>query len=159
VTQPTIDLPTRSATLRLARKLSTVLQGGDLVILSGELGAGKTYLVRALVRALGVPADVEITSPTFTLVHELAGRVPILHADAYRLGDESELVALGLREARAAGSVLLVEWGEPFLDALGGDALQIALEYAPPNPSARRAHLRPHGPRGAALLEALASRL
>jgi len=141
-------LPTRRATIRLARTIAPALVTGDLLILKGDLGAGKTFFVRALCRALGVPARTAVTSPTFTLVHEHEARLPVLHADAYRLADASELAALGLREARANGAVLLVEWGEPYVSALGGDALVIAFS----TPPGRAAQLSATGPRSAALL-------
>jgi tRNA threonylcarbamoyladenosine biosynthesis protein TsaE len=148
---------TPRGTLRLAKRLSSSLRAGDLVVLSGELGAGKTFFARGLCHALGVAPDVEITSPTFTLVHELEGRVPILHADAYRLRDANELLALGLREARADGAVVLVEWGEPFVDALGGDAIVVELGYVAREPSKRKILFRPVGPRGERIVEDLAS--
>jgi tRNA threonylcarbamoyladenosine biosynthesis protein TsaE len=148
---------TSRGTLRLAKRLSPLLRAGDLVILSGELGAGKTFFARGLCRALGVAPEVEITSPTFTLVHELEGRLPILHADAYRLNDEAELLSLGLREARSDGAVLLLEWGEPFLDLLGGEALIVELSYVAHEPSRRRVRLRPAGGRGERIIEDLAS--
>jgi tRNA threonylcarbamoyladenosine biosynthesis protein TsaE len=102
-----------------------------------------------------VPPAVEITSPTFTLVHELAARIPIVHADAYRLKDEGELLALGLREGRSEGALLLLEWGAPYVDVLGGDALVIAFEHTQ-SPSARRVTLTARGARGAELVAALA---
>jgi tRNA threonylcarbamoyladenosine biosynthesis protein TsaE len=140
-----LELPTRRATIALAKRLAPMLGPSDLVILSGDLGAGKTFFVRALCRALGVPETVEITSPTFTLVHELAGRIPILHADAYRLRDPAEIAALGLRDARADGALLLVEWGEPYLDWLGSDGVVVGLEHA--GPAKRRATIAGAGPR------------
>src|SRR5688500_1791946 len=93
-----LPLPTRRATQRLGAALGAALRGGDFVVLEGDLGAGKTFLVRAIARALGVPAAVAVTSPTFALVHELSGRVPIVHADLYRLEEADELVEIGLRD-------------------------------------------------------------
>ena len=106
------------------------LEPGDLVVLSGDLGAGKTFLARAIARALGVGENV--TSPTFALVQEYATRrAPLVHADLYRLrGPELavEVVRLGLRERRREGAILLVEWGEDAVAALGGEpALAVSL--------------------------------
>jgi tRNA threonylcarbamoyladenosine biosynthesis protein TsaE len=113
---------------RLGEDIARVLQPEDLVVLSGDLGAGKTFLVRAVARALGVEGNV--TSPTFALVHEYAlpprsarGPILVLHVDLYRLLGEgllAELARLGLRERRREGAILLVEWGEDAVEALGG---------------------------------------
>jgi tRNA threonylcarbamoyladenosine biosynthesis protein TsaE len=102
-----------------------------------------------------VPSAVEVTSPTFTLVHELSGRISIVHADAYRLNDERELLALGLREARSEGALLLLEWGAPYVDVLGCDALIVAFEHGA-SASARRVTLSARGARGAELMALLA---
>jgi tRNA threonylcarbamoyladenosine biosynthesis protein TsaE len=150
---PPIPLATRRDTIRLAQRLARALEPGDLVILEGDLGAGKTFFTRALCRALGVPPEVRVTSPTFTLVHEYDGRLPIRHADAYRLRDADELAALGLREQRADGAVLVVEWGGPYLDALGGDGLILRIAVSPAG--AREAWVTGTGPRGAALADAV----
>ena len=136
-----LSLPTRRATVRLARALAAVLDPGDLVVLTGDLGAGKTFLARALLRAVGVPASVPVTSPTFALVHEYEARLPVIHADLYRIGSGEELVELGLRERRAAAA-LLVEWGAPYIADLGGDALELDFALGP---DGRRVALRPHG--------------
>lgn len=152
-----IALPTRRRTTKLASHLAALLQPGDLVILKGDLGAGKTFFTRALVRALGVPPSVSITSPTFTLVHEIEATIPIAHADLYRLREPGELGELGLRERRGEGAALLVEWGEPYLDALGGDALVLELTV-PPGGTGREARVTGTGPRGEALAAALARR-
>jgi len=105
------------------------------VVLAGDLGAGKTFLVRAIARALGVAQSV--TSPTFTLVHEYqSSRIPLVHADLYRLLAVPGLLArevarLGLRERRSEGALVLVEWGEAAVDALGGDpAIALSLAIA-----------------------------
>jgi tRNA threonylcarbamoyladenosine biosynthesis protein TsaE len=153
-----VALPTRRATVRLARALAALVEPGDLVILTGDLGAGKTFFTRALARALGVPEGARVTSPTFTLVHELEARLPLVHADLYRLGDAGELAPLGLRERRAEGALLVVEWGEPYADALGGDALVVALAARGAASVGRDARLDGTGPRGRALAEGLAAR-
>lgn len=143
-------LPNRRATRTLAALLAEEARAADLIVLSGPLGSGKTFLCRAFCRALGVPREQRVTSPTFALVHEYAGRVPISHADVYRIRDERELFELGLAEQRDDGRLLIVEWGEPFVAALGGDALVISLALDP-----RRAALRASGPRSQSLAAAL----
>lgn len=151
-----VPLPTRRATIRLARALAPRLAAGDLVVLEGELGAGKTFFTRALARALGVPREERITSPTFALVHELEGApLRIAHADLYRLGDDSELDPLGLRDARGEGALLLVEWGARWAGALGGDALLLRFAHGPP----RRVTVTATGAVAASRLSALAADL
>ena len=78
-----IPLPDKLATKRLARRIAPHLSAGDLVVLSGPLGSGKTFFTRALCRALGLPEEMRVPSPTFTLVHEHATEPPIAHADVY----------------------------------------------------------------------------
>jgi tRNA threonylcarbamoyladenosine biosynthesis protein TsaE len=118
-------LASRRDTVQLGRRIAKVLEPGDLVVLEGPLGAGKTFLARAILRALGVQSN-EIGSPTFTLVHEYErAETSLLHVDLYRLLDSpvglsTEIARLGLRERRAEGAVLLVEWGGPAVLALGG---------------------------------------
>jgi tRNA threonylcarbamoyladenosine biosynthesis protein TsaE len=141
-----LALPTRRATKHLARALACALAPGDAVILTGALGAGKTFLVRALCRALGLGGSVRVVSPTFTLIRELPTVPPIAHADLYRLTSPEEAKALGLLELRDRGRVLIVEWGERHAEAIGPDSLVISISLDP-----RRAALRASGVRSAAL--------
>jgi len=125
----TSDSPVRTRALGVA--LASHLQAGDVVLLSGELGTGKTVLVQGIAVGLGV--DEMVTSPTFALVHEhrCAG-LRLLHADAWRLGSPEEAVALALGEEVDDGkTVLVVEWGELAAAALPGDHLRIVLHPGP----------------------------
>lgn len=130
-----VRLLTRRDTTRLGARIAGVLGPGDLVLLSGELGAGKTFLARAVARALGVPTDVAIASPTFTLVQEYdTRRGTLLHVDLYRVRDEgrpdetaAEVRRLGLAERRADGAILIVEWGEGLESELGPADLSVKL--------------------------------
>lgn len=122
-------LTSRRDTTRLGARVGAALAPGDLVLLSGDLGAGKTFLARAVARELGVPTDTAIASPTFTLVQEyVTPRGVLLHCDLYRLRDEdhartaTEIRRLGLAERRAEGCIVLVEWGEGYDRELGGAA-------------------------------------
>ncbi len=116
-------------TLAIAETIAEMLSAPRLVILRGELGAGKTTLVQGWARAVG--ADAEVTSPTFTLVHEYQGRrVKLYHLDVYRLETERELAALGVDEMLADGAaVVLVEWGEKFRSLRALADAEVALAH------------------------------
>jgi len=115
-------------TERFGAALGAALRPGDVVGLRGDLGAGKTTLAGAVARALGVPRDEAVTSPTFTLINEHTGRLPIYHMDLYRLGDPSELYDLGLWEYYDGDGVCLVEWCDRFDDLWPDQALVVTLE-------------------------------
>ncbi len=148
---PVFELPTREATQALARRIAPLLRPSDFLVLDGPLGSGKTFFTRALCRALGLPRSVRVPSPTFTLVHEHETEPPLSHADLYRLNAPAEVRELGLDAQRDDGRVLVVEWGAPYIELLGGDALIIRLSLAP-----RRAEVMATGPRSRELLSALA---
>ncbi len=109
-----------AGTLAIAETIAEMLAAPRVVVLRGELGAGKTTLVKGWVAALGAGAEEEVTSPTFTLVHEYASpRVKVYHLDLYRLETERELATLGFEELAAEpATLLLVEWGDKFPSVL-----------------------------------------
>jgi tRNA threonylcarbamoyladenosine biosynthesis protein TsaE len=140
-----IELATGSAaeTRRVAAALAGVLRPGDVVVLSGELGSGKTTFAQGAIAALGV--DEPVTSPTFAIVQEYDGVVRVAHVDLYRLDTVQEVDALGLEEIVDDGRVTFVEWGERFLQALPADHL--AVHFAPGDATdVRRIHVAVHGP-------------
>ncbi|HEY2377530.1 MAG TPA: tRNA (adenosine(37)-N6)-threonylcarbamoyltransferase complex ATPase subunit type 1 TsaE [Gemmatimonadaceae bacterium] len=107
-----------------------------VVALSGDLGSGKTTLARAICRGYGVPN--EITSPTFTLVHEFSGsRSPVFHLDLYRLRGPDELPNLGWDEILASDALILIEWAERAGDLLPSDHVPIHLQHLPEDPTRR----------------------
>ena len=99
-------------TQTLGRRLGAFLQPGDVVALVGQLGAGKTYFVKGIAAGLGVADDRQVNSPTFVLVNEYSGRVPVHHLDVYRLGEPEELTAIGFDEMCTSGGVVIVEWAD-----------------------------------------------
>jgi len=99
-------------TRALARRLAQTLKPGDVLLLVGELGAGKTTFVRGLAEGLGVEPKL-VSSPTFVLIQEYeGGRLPLYHIDAYRVQDPHELLEVGLEECFERGGVVVIEWGE-----------------------------------------------
>jgi len=124
-----LDLPDEAATNRLGEDLAAVLAKGDAIALEGDLGVGKTTLARALIRALAGDPDLEVPSPTFTLVQSYEGRLPVLHLDLYRLGSPDELEELGLDEGLENGAVL-IEWPERAAGLLPEQAITVEIETA-----------------------------
>lgn len=122
---------TRSAdeTLAWAEEFSTRLRSGDVVCLSGELGAGKSVVARGIGKGLGIKED--ILSPTFNYVLEYEGRVPMFHADLYRLEDANAFVALGLEEYFERDGIFLIEWPERITEILPSHCYHIHLDILP----------------------------
>jgi tRNA threonylcarbamoyladenosine biosynthesis protein TsaE len=118
---------TRSAadTHALAERLGTLLRAGDVVVLAGELGAGKTVFAKGIARALGITEPV--VSPTFTIVREYDAPLPLVHVDVYRLDHVQELHDLGFDDLVGGDAVVLVEWGDRVLAALPTDRLDVRL--------------------------------
>ncbi len=104
-------------TIAAGRKIGASARAGDVFALVGDLGAGKTQLVKGIARGLG--ADAEVTSPTFTLIHEYAGgRLPLYHFDFYRLESKAEVLRLGIDEYLFADGVCVVEWADRFRELM-----------------------------------------
>ena len=114
-------------TERLGRALAGAIPAGTVVALIGTLGAGKTRLVQAFAAAHGVPRE-EATSPTFVLVNEYRGRLPIYHIDAYRLRDEDEFIELGPEEYFESAGVTFIEWADRVANCLPAERLEIRCE-------------------------------
>lgn len=124
----TLTLSGERDTILFGEDLALALKPGDCLALSGDLGAGKSTLARAFLRAIADDDDLEVPSPTFTLVQAYDLRIPVAHFDLYRLGDASELDELGFDEALASG-ICLVEWPEMAEDLLPADRIRLTLEH------------------------------
>ncbi len=149
----TIDLPDLAATEAFGRRLGGLLFPGAVVALIGPLGAGKTHLVRAVAAGLGVPDPRVVTSPTFVLIQEYAGRLPVYHFDAYRLRGENDFSDLGAHEYFEGEGVCLVEWADRVARVLPAQRLRV--ELAVVGETARRATVEAVGERDEAVVRAL----
>lgn len=120
-----------SQTREIAAVVATLCRPGDVIVLAGPMGAGKTAFAGGFAVGLGVGPEEPVASPTFTLVHtHESGRMPLHHADLYRLTSIGEVDDLGLRELADLGGVVLVEWGDAALDRLG-EVLTVSIAPVP----------------------------
>jgi len=140
-----IHLATRSVddTRALAAEIAGLATPGDLLVLAGDLGTGKTAFAQGFAHGLGV--DEQVTSPAFILVRTYEGRLPFVHLDVYRLDTMQELVDLGIAELLDEGAVTLVEWGDAVTPALPADFLEVRLEVTDA-PDDRLLSIRSVGP-------------
>ncbi|HSN04401.1 MAG TPA: tRNA (adenosine(37)-N6)-threonylcarbamoyltransferase complex ATPase subunit type 1 TsaE [Nitrospira sp.] len=148
----TLALSSRAATEAFGRAIGRALAGGETLALSGELGAGKTALVRGIAAGLGVPPSA-VSSPTFVLIHEYQGRLPLVHVDLYRLRSDADAESIGLGDYFQGHTVTAIEWADKFPTLLPADRLEITLRHK--SPTTRAAHLLAGGPQSARLLEEL----
>jgi tRNA threonylcarbamoyladenosine biosynthesis protein TsaE len=137
----------------LARRLGQALTIGDVIALTGPLGAGKTTFVQGLADGMGIPPDRHVASPTFALVNEHPGRIPLVHVDFYRIKDPAELPELGIEEAYDQ-SATAIEWAERFPEWLPADVLSVTIRI---EDGARALEVKAHGPRSQRMLSALAT--
>ncbi len=117
---------------RLGRRIGRALQGGEIVALYGELGSGKTALVRGMAAGLGASPQA-VSSPTFVLIHEYHGRLRLAHADLYRLQSHTEVLHVGLSDYDDGRTVTAIEWANKAGDELPADRLEIHLQHRSPN--------------------------
>lgn len=139
----TLLLQDRDATVALGARLGALARPGDIITLAGSLGAGKTTLTQAIGQGLEVPPSCYITSPTFSLLHEYPGRLPLFHLDLYRLQDESEVEELGLAEYLYDIGLSVIEWPDRLGSMMPEDRLHIDLAII--TETAREARLTLHG--------------
>ncbi len=143
------------ATEALGAALGGLLQAGDCVTLSGELGGGKTCFTRGVVRGAAPAAVDQVASPTFAILNEYPGPLPIYHYDCYRLRGGDDAIEMGLEEHLYAGGFCLIEWPERVQAILPADRLEVGFSYT--GESSRTITFVPHGDRFEKLVEKLAS--
>lgn len=124
-----ITLKSPEQTRVLGGRIGSLCEAGDVICLGGELGAGKTTLAQAIARGAGVAADEYVTSPTFAIMHEYHGRVPVYHMDFYRLASSEEVLELGLEAYIMAGGISLIEWFDRAEDIIPASSLIIHLSF------------------------------
>jgi len=146
-------------TISLGERLGRLLQAGDVLVLTGDLGAGKTQLTKGIARGMGITDDV--TSPTFNIlmVYE-GGAMPLYHFDLYRLDDPDQLEDIGFYDALEGDGPCVIEWGEQFADEIGPERLEVYLTRLDDQVEAgaeppREVRFVAHGPRAEQIVDAL----
>jgi tRNA threonylcarbamoyl adenosine modification protein YjeE len=144
----------RAVVRRIGARWGEAARPGDVIALVGGLGAGKTFVAQAIVHGAGVPREVRVASPTFTIVQSYTkARLPVMHADLYRLGSLAEIDEIGLFDEGAEGLVV-VEWADRFVDAVPRDALWVELRKHETNALVRTIAVGGKGDRVDRLIEA-----
>lgn len=141
---------------QLAAAIAELARPGDIILLAGDLGAGKTAFAQGFGAALGV--DMPITSPTFTLVNQYRGRLELFHLDVYRLDQVDEVLDLGLAEMLDEGGVTVIEWGDTIIPALPADFLEVRMRIGEGDDD-RMFEIQMVGPRWSARNRALGTAL
>jgi len=140
-------------TIDIGQALGTMLRAGSVVCLDGDLGTGKTHFAKGIARGLDISEHV--TSPTFTIINEYEGRLPLYHVDAYRLEEEEEAYELGLEEYLYGSGVTLIEWPERVSGLLPDEYLMIRLIRAENDDNSRELEFQPFGQNYAELVAGL----
>lgn len=128
---PSREVVTHSSeeTVELGRQIGAALKPPVLILLSGDLGAGKTTLTKGIVSGLGAAREDQVTSPTFTLVHKYGDAAAVYHVDLYRVGDFRDLESLGLEDLLTEQAIVIVEWPEKFTLRTDWPTVRIHLEH------------------------------
>jgi tRNA threonylcarbamoyladenosine biosynthesis protein TsaE len=124
---PVFRTASEDETIELGERVARMLARGVTVLLIGNLGAGKTTLAKGIVKGLGAAQPDEVSSPTFTLIHEYGAPTAVYHVDLYRLDNAREVAALGLDEVFDGRAIVLIEWGERFPELMPADRIEIRL--------------------------------
>lgn len=128
-TMLSLSLPDLAATAALGRRLGQLARSGDVVLLHGNLGAGKTTLTQAIAVGLGLPEEQHVSSPSFALLHEYSGgRLPLFHLDCWRLAGEEDVENAGLAEYIGSSGLTVIEWPERLGSLRPAERLEIRLE-------------------------------
>jgi tRNA threonylcarbamoyladenosine biosynthesis protein TsaE len=138
-------------TQALGERVGRCLQAGDVICLYGELGSGKTVFVKGLAKGLGVPQESGVRSPSFVLIHRYEGRVPLYHADLYRLDGPADIDEIGLREWLGGDGVAVIEWADKLEAGLPAARLDVTLRHV--DTETRQITLHPLGQRARRCLE------
>ena len=121
-------LDSTEATFQIGHELGLLLQGGDILALTGGLGVGKTVLTRGIARSFGIPSE-QVSSPTFILIQRYEGNPSLVHADLYRLEDPTAIFHLGLEDSFTPENIVIIEWADHFLQFFPADYLGIHLDH------------------------------
>ena len=144
-----LALRSRHETESFGRAVGRMLRGGEVLALIGELGAGKTALVRGMAAALGAP-ETAVSSPTFILIQQYRGRLPLIHIDLYRLRTAVEAESIGLADCFSDETITVIEWADRFPSLLPTDRLELRLTHR--TPTTRSMQLAADGPQSRSLL-------
>lgn len=128
-----LDSKSKSETAKIGNNLGKLMSGGDVIILSGELGAGKTTIAKAISKGLGLQNVNQVISPSYAIINEYIAGIKIYHFDLYRISSQDELYEIGAFEYFQSDGVCIVEWGEKFIDSMPKERLEILLEHAGKN--------------------------
>jgi len=140
-------------TIKLGRKLGSLLTDGDVIALVGDLGSGKTLFTKGLALGLGISPDTVITSPSFALVNEYEGNYRFYHIDLFRLESLSELISVGLEEYLYNGSIVAIEWANRWTEILPEQRIEI--EFVIIDDHRREITLSGHHPRAIKIIESM----